>query len=298
MNIRLRKWGVALALVVLGGCGLGDSPSSAPSSTSTPAAPEATYSPPRNGYHFVSIGDWGTGWLAQRTLAKRMCELRRETSFDLIVTAGDNIYETGAPRDFKAKFFQPFACLLRNDVEFRSALGNHDIVTRNGRPELHEPRFGMNGRNYVVREGGVRFVIADSNDLRKRWMRNAIKPEQGDRWTIVVFHHPVYSSSSHHESTADFRHTLPPMFEKSGVDLVITGHTHVYAVTKSLHKIRYVTTGGGSASPHRCTPRWFTERCIVQYHFLSISAGTNKISVAAIGTSGATIDRFSTTGRD
>jgi predicted phosphodiesterase len=227
-----------------------------------------------------------------------MCELHKQAPFDLLVTAGDNIYETGAAADFKAKFFEPMACLLRKNVQFRSALGNHDIVSDNGRPELHEPRFGMNGRNYVIREGGVRFVIADSNDLRKRWMNTALKTQEGDRWTVVVFHHPVYSSSSHHESTDDFRFTLPPMFEKRGVDLVVTGHTHIYAVTKPLHKIRYVTTGGGSASPHDCDPKWYTERCIVEYHFLSIAAGDDKMTVAAIGPSGKTIDRFSTTGRN
>lgn len=283
----------AASLAVLLACAPSD-----PLAGTPVAAPEATYSPPGNGYHFLAIGDWGTGWQAQRTLGRRMCELRKHAPFDVVVTAGDNIYETGNPKDFRAKFYEPFRCLLRKGVQFRAALGNHDIHTRNGRPELNEPRFGMNGRNYVIREGGVRFVIADSNNMRKDWMRQAIQTEDGDRWTVVVFHHPVYSSSAHHESTANFRHMLPPIFEKHGVDLVINGHTHVYAVTKPLHRIRYVVTGGGSASPHSCNPRWFTERCIVEYHFLSVSAGTNRLTVAAIGPTGETIDRFRTTGRD
>ena len=87
--------------------------------------------------------------------------------------------------------------LFDREVRFRATLGNHDIITRNGRPELNEARFGMNGRNYVVREGGVRFVMVDSNDLRRRWLRGALQAEEGDRWTVVVFHHPVYSSSKH-----------------------------------------------------------------------------------------------------
>ena len=290
----IKKYLVVLALLGLSACGFGDSPGSA--AAVSPAA--TTYSPSAEGFHFIAIGDWGTGLQAQYTLASRMCELHKERSFDLVITAGDNIYETGSPDDFRAKFYEPFNCLFNKDVQFRAALGNHDIVTRDGRPELNEPRFGMNGRNYVIREGGVRFVIADSNALRKRWMSRALQPEEGDRWTMVVFHHPVYSSSHHHPSTDDWRFTLPPMFEKHGVDLVITGHTHIYAVTKPLHKIRYVTTGGGSASLHDCTPRWFTERCIKEHHFLSIVAGSDEISVAAIGESGDVIDRFSTTGRD
>jgi predicted phosphodiesterase len=288
------RW-AGLALVVLAGCGLGDG--AEPSSPAENLERASEHVGP-NAFHFVAIGDWGTGYPIQHALGRRMCELRRESPFDLVVTAGDNIYETGARSDFKPKFYDPFRCLLRNGVQFRAALGNHDLGTRNGRPELNEPRFGMNGRNYVIRKGGVRFVMADSNALRRRWLRRALQTEEGDRWTVVVFHHPVYSPSNDHPSEGDFRHTLPPMFEEAGVDLVINGHTHVYSVTEPLHKIRYVITGGGSASPHSCDPRWYTERCIVQYHFLSISAGTERISVVAIGPQGQQIDRFRTAGRD
>lgn len=288
--------GMALAtLLVLGACGFGSQDSAG---SDIPREPVASFTPSAKGFHFLAIGDWGTGTETQYKLGARMCDLRQQVPFDLLITAGDNIYETGSRSDFKAKFYDPFDCLLDKGVQFRATLGNHDVVTNNGRPELNEPRFGMRGRNYVLREEGVRFVMVDSNQLRRRWLRRALRPEDGDRWTIVAFHHPVYSSSSHHPSTDEYRFFMPPMFEKWGVDLVITGHTHVYAVTKPLHKIRYVTTGGGSASLHDCTPRWYTERCEERNQFLSIMAGKDEISVAAIAPSGVAIDRFSTTGRD
>ena len=293
---RIKKCAVVFALLGLSACGFGSPDSSA--IEPDPSPEEAMYTPSSDGFHFLAIGDWGTGTETQYTLANRMCELRKDVSFDLVITAGDNVYDTGSRGDFRAKFYDPFDCLLRKQVQFRSTLGNHDVITNNGRPELNEPRFGMNGRNYVIQEGGVRFVMVDSNRIRKRWLRRALRPEEGDRWTIVVFHHPVYSSSSVHGSTDGFRFFMPPMFEKQGVDLVITAHTHVYAVTKPLHKIRYVTTGGGSGPLYDCTPHWYTERCIEKNHFLSIVAGADEISVAAIDPAGAAIDRFSTPGRD
>jgi hypothetical protein len=70
-------------------------------------------------------------------------------------------------------------------------LGNHDIVTNNGSPELDEPAFGMHRRNYVVRASGVRFVFANSNGIRKKWLRRVTRVEGGDNWTVVSFHHPV-----------------------------------------------------------------------------------------------------------
>ncbi len=267
-----------------------DSPSPSPT-------PSPTESPPPVPFHFVAIGDWGTGWEPQYDLARRMCKMRRNQPFDLVVTAGDNIYETGHPDDFRAKFFRPFRCLLSNGVQFRSTLGNHDTQTRNGRPELNEARFGMPRRNYVLRQEGVRFVMADSNDLDRDWLRRATRMQAGDHRTIVVFHHPVYSSSSHHPSGSDRRESLTRLFARRGVDVVINGHTHLYAVTKPLRGIRYVTTGGGSASPHPCTPRRFTARCIVAYHFLSIEVGLHRIRVRAISPGAGVIHRFQTDGR-
>lgn len=282
------------SLVLLASCGLGAS-GEGPARSAQSSSLDAAAGP--NAYHFVAIGDWGTGFSTQSAIGRRMCELHDSNPFDIVVTAGDNIYEVGARSAFEAKFYRPFACLLDRDVRFHATLGNHDILTRNGRPELNESRFGMDGRNYVVRDGGVRFVMADSNNLRKRWLRGALRTEEGDRWTIVVFHHPVYSSSTGHESAEDFRYTLPKMFAKRGVDLVINGHTHVYAVTKPLKRIRYVTTGGGSASPHDCARRWYTARCIEEYHFLSIEAGNRAIHVTAIPPDGSPIDTFRTEGR-
>jgi acid phosphatase len=249
-----------------------------------------------NAYHFVAIADWGTGYSIQHDLGRRMCELHDEHPFDIVVTAGDNIYEVGARSAFQEKFYEPFACLFNRDVRFHSTLGNHDIQTRNGRPELNEERFGMDGRNYVVREGGVRFVMVDSNNLRKDWLRGALDTEDSDRWTIVVFHHPVYSPSDHHPED-NLRPALPRMFVRKNVDLVINGHAHVYAVTKRLKDIRYVTTGGGSASLHECSPRWYTQRCLERYEFLSIEAGHQAIHVTAIPPSGDPIDTFRTEGR-
>ena len=282
------------ALFLLASCGLGDSISGEPSSIEN-APVDAAAGP--NAYHFVAIGDWGTGFDTQHALGRRMCQLHDQRPFDIVVTSGDNIYEVGARSAFEAKFYDPFACLFDRNVRFHATLGNHDIITRNGRPELNEERFGMDGRNYVVREDGVRFVMVDSNDLRKRWLRNALETEEGDRWTIVLFHHPVYSSSTGHESEGDFRFSLPKMFASRGVDLVINGHTHVYSLTKPLKKIRYVVTGGGSASPHECARRWYTARCIEEYHFLSVEAGNRAIHVTAIPPEGAPIDTFRTEGR-
>lgn len=163
---------------------------------STPLPPSSLLRTKVRAKRFVVLGDWGTGLDSSDRVATRMCKWRKDHSFNLVVTTGDNIYPGGAASNFEDNFFEPFGCLLDNGVRWRSALGNHDVVADNGQPELDEPAFGMRGRNYVARISGVRFVIANSNDIRRGWLRRKLGAEDGDLWTVVSFHHRSFRPES------------------------------------------------------------------------------------------------------
>ena len=299
----------ALALVVLAGCSRGNARGfEAAQATGTPSM-TATLAPtptptPSDGpvaplLRFAVIGDFGSGFATQHEIADRMCEWRESHPFDLVVTTGDNIYPDGSRQYFQRRFFSPYDCLLRGGVEFRASLGNHDYATDRGRDVLSEPAFGMPKRDYVLRTGGVRFVVADSNVLDREWLSDATRARPLDLWTIVVFHHPVYSPGSHPDrgSTPGYRPSLPRLFEERGVDLVLNGHDHIYAASHPLRKIRYVVTGGGGASLYPCGDAWFAAECQSRNHFLFIVVGQDRITVRAIGSTGPPFHRFSTEGR-
>jgi len=297
----MRRLALAVAAIsLLGSCGTADdarfvdalqtpTPSATPSPSPTDLIPTADL-------RFAVIGDFGSGDANEQAVADRMCRWRQRHDYDIVFTTGDNVYPNGSRARFGAAFFQPMACLLDHGVQFHASLGNHDIVTDNGRPEIEEPAFGMEKRNYVIREGGVRVVLADSNSLQRDWLRRALTARATDRWTIAVFHHPVYSPGTH-GSTPGFRPGLPRMFRRKGVDLVLNGHDHLYSVTRPLRKIRYVVTGGGGAGLYPCRDFWFVERCSSVHHFLYVRATTDEIKVKAIPTTGPPLDRFSTAGR-
>lgn len=294
-----------MAIVLLGACAPFPSADDRPRSmrqSARPGAPTAspdpvpTLEPGAPTMRFAVIGDFGTGLSDQFEVARRMCRWRRNHPYRQVFTTGDNIYDVGDPDDFDEKFFRPYSSLLSNDVRFHASLGNYDVVTDNGSPEIEEPAFGMRGRNYVIRKRGVRFVVADSNALDRDWLRSALRPRSGDRWTVVLFHHPVFSPGTH-GSTPGFRPELPRMFRRKGVDLVLNGHDHLYSVTKPRNRIRYVVTGGGGAGLYSCHDAWFTARCIERYHFLYVVAKPDGIEVRAVPASGASFHRFFTTGR-
>jgi hypothetical protein len=246
---------------------------------------------------FAVIGDFGEGTEAQRMLAGRMCRWRRRHPFKLVVTTGDNIYPDGSQGNFESKFFGPYSCLLNRGVTWRASLGNHDYETDRGRAELDTPAFGLRSRNYVFGRRRVRFVVADLNQLDVAWLRKATRARPEIRWTIVVFHHPVYSPGRQHGSTRGFAPALPRLFRRRGVDLVLNGHDHIYSVSRPLGGIRYVVTGGGGAPLYDCTTTSFTQTCRERHHFLYVVAGPHKIRVRAVGIRGAPFARFRTNRR-
>jgi acid phosphatase len=248
-------------------------------------------------FNFAVIGDFGTGGEEQAAVAERMCKWRAYHSFDDVFTTGDNIYDTGHEKRFQARFWNPYGCLFDAGVKWHATLGNHDIIANDGLYELNERTFGMKARNYVVRRGGVRFVMVDSNSLRMGWMKHHLRSEPADRWTVVLFHHPVYSPSPAHGSTPGFRKLLNPLFRRRGVDLVLNGHDHLYSVTKPIKKIRYLVTGGGGRELYPCGQTNFSEVCVERNHFVYIHAGRYRLRVRAVPATGAVFHRFQTEGR-
>lgn len=245
---------------------------------------------------FAVIGDFGSRSFDQLSVAARMCDWLERNPYDLVITTGDNIYPDGDPKYFEDAFFKPYKCLLDAGVQWHVTLGNHDIVVGNGEAELSEPAFGMNGRNYVVRENGVRFVLADSNELDRAWLDEALEPQPGDRWTVVAFHHPVLSPGLH-GSTPGFE-DVPDLFVEHGVDLVVNGHDHVYAVTKPQDGLRYVVTGGGGAELYPCLPNEMTDVCKLEHHFLFVEADDVDLEVTAVPAQGPPFHSFTTRGLD
>jgi hypothetical protein len=255
----------------------------------------ARLSRPNAKLRVAAIGDFGDGTEAQAALGSRMCTWHRKHPFNIVLATGDNIYPDGSARYFPSRFFEPYECLQRRGVQWHAVLGNHDVMTENGAPQLSTPAFGMRGRNYLVRRRHVRMVFVDSNELNIRWLRRALRTKPSNRWTIVIMHHPVYSAG-HHFPTPGFIPRLPRLFERRGVDLVLTGHDHLYSQSRPLGNVRYVVTGAGGDDVHDCISRSFIRSCHSRTHFLYVTAG-RWIRVRAVDTEGLVFVRFRIRGR-
>ena len=178
---------------------------------------------------FAAIGDNGTGDQPQYDIAKQMSAAHQAFPFDLVIMLGDNMYGGQKPIDFIRKFEKPYADLLAAGVMFRASLGNHDQPTN-----VSYKLYNMDGRYYSYVRNNVRFIALDSTQVdaqQLRWVESTLRDAKED-WKICYFHHPLYSNAARHGSSVDLRVMLEPLFLKYGVNVVFTGHDHVYERVK------------------------------------------------------------------
>jgi len=192
----------------------------------------------------VVIGDNGTGSREQAELAEQMARLREHFRYDLVLMVGDNFYGAQRSSDLEQKFARPYRSLLDAGVTFQAALGNHDDQSST----INYPPLNMNGRRYYTfARPGVRFVVLDTNVLdapQLEWADTVLQ-QATEPWRIAFFHHPLYGNARRHGANVDLRLLLEPLLLKHRVQVVFSGHDHVYERLKPQKGIHYFVTGSG-----------------------------------------------------
>ncbi|PYX12044.1 MAG: metallophosphoesterase [Acidobacteria bacterium] len=194
---------------------------------------------------FAVIGDSGTGDRDQYQVAQEMETYRQKVGFDFVIMLGDNIYGSHHPNDFTQKFELPYKPMLDAGVKFYAALGNHDDPNDE---RLYKP-FNMGGeRYYAFKKGDVAFFALDSNYMdpnQLSWIDQNLQNTKS-KWKICYFHHPLYNEGRSHGPDLDLRTQLTPLFKRYGVNLVLSGHEHVYERIKPQDNIYYLVLGNSA----------------------------------------------------
>lgn len=77
-------------------------------------------------------------------------------------------------------------------------------------------------------------IVLDENSMgtQKAWLEKVLS-ESTQKWTIITFHHPIYSSGTGRDNK-EFREAFKPIFDMYKVDLVLQGHDHSYGRGRNL----------------------------------------------------------------
>ncbi|MEH2161503.1 MAG: metallophosphoesterase [Nostoc sp.] len=242
---------------------------------------------------FVSVADTGTGAKGQYAVARAMNAYHKQNPYDLVVLAGDNIYNNGEIEKIGEVFERPYQLLLKQGVKFQACLGNHDIRTANGEPQIKYAGFNMKGRYYTFKRNKVQFFALDTNsnaDWKNQltWLEKELSLSNTP-WKVVFGHHPIYSSGQY-GSNPDFIKTFTPLFKKYGVQLYINGHEHSYERTRAIDSTTYLICGAGAGNRPVGRSEW-TEYSTSDLSFASYEVYKDRIEISAIATNNRVFDK-------
>src|SRR5919202_2465286 len=234
---------------------------------------------------FVSVADTGTGTPEQYAVAAAMSRHHQLNPYDLVILAGDNIYNNGEMEKIGAVFEKPYQALLKQGVRFQACLGNHDIRTNNGNLQVRYPGFNMSGRYYTFPRGHVQFFALDTNHnadwkAQLAWLEQELSGSAAP-WKVVFGHHQIYSSGQY-GLNQPFIQALTPLFQKHRAPLYINGHEHNYERTRPIDGTSYVICGAGAGTRPVGRSQW-TAYSAERLSFAAYEVYRDRLIVSGIG---------------
>ena len=200
-------------------------------------------------YSFVFTGDPQLGasgsidrdadsWLAATT---QIAALQPDAS--MLLSAGDQVESHRRENEYAALL----APELMQQLPLVSTIGNHDnqgqaFMTHFNRPNLsgthgYETTQDRAGGDYWFEYNGVLYLNLNSNARSAdeqdhiAFARDVIAERGADAtWVVAVWHHSIYSAAFHslEQDVVERRAALAPAMSELGVDLVLSGHDHIY----------------------------------------------------------------------
>jgi hypothetical protein len=173
-------------------------------------------------------------------------------------------------------------------------------------PQFTLPDNGVDGlpeSTYYLDYQGTRIISLNSNEqleLQQQWLAKVLE-DNPNRWTILTFHHPVFSSAKG-RSNDKLRELWKPLFDKHKVDIVLQGHDHSYARGMNLPKgqnrqeinsgTMYVVSVSGPKMYELTSERWMDRGAENTQLYQIINVSHDKLQYKAYAATGELYDAF------
>ena len=223
---------------------------------------------------------------------------------DLLLHVGDLAYPNGTLQDLDAGFFGPFATLLSR-APVLPIMGDHDVRADNGASFFQVFSLPPNGvadppRFYSFRQGPAEVFCLDvesssygEDSPQYQWLQSRLAASTA-AWKFVTVFEPPFSSEN---SNVIERLTFSPLFERYGVDIVFSGHEHLYERTKPLlffdpagSPVIYVTEGGGGAVLSSFVRQDFSSFVEATYGYVTVEIHGGSLRLEARRPDGSLLD--------
>ncbi len=181
---------------------------------------------------------------------------------DLALFTGDFVNNGGLDGEW-AKWFEIEAPFIAR-VPFLPAIGNHELFGYKGGPHydhffigppraLYDAYGDKSARTYAFDYGSLHVLTLDPygdwTEMIEFIDADLASPEAtAAKFRIILMHPPMYTFS-YHRAEGPLRDVVMPRARAAGVQLVATGHNHVYE-RFWLGDLQQIVTGGGGGYLH------------------------------------------------
>ena len=183
----------------------------------------------------------------------RVGELAKSLKPDLVLTLGDQQYDTGTKDDYMASYDKVWGSLW--DIT-RPAPGNHEYYDEDaaGYYDYFEGRQPGPPGYYRVTANSWNIYVLNSNCSKidcaaeEDWLDREMAAHPS-RCSLITMHHPRFSSGKEHGNTAGVKGLWRKAFEHR-TDIALAGHDHDY------ERFARLGVAGKRALAVASTPSW------------------------------------------
>ena len=207
----------------------------------------------KTGETLYQVRDAALRWMKENPMLTEQDDIQINSSvkkplINVWIALGDIAYRSGSNEQFQSALFNSFEDIIANTVLW-PVYGNHDDRRRAYFKIFTLPENAEAGgvashteNYYSIDYSNVHFVMLDSQASDRSatgkmaiWLKSDLA-KNSKPWLIAAFHHPPYSKGTHDSDDSfdsdgrmqDMRKNIVPILEQADVDLVLSGHSHMY----------------------------------------------------------------------
>ncbi len=242
----------------------------------------------------------------------QVAALANQYKTDFSIHLGD-IVDDGTNLTSWTQWFSYGAGFLNKNLTYY-CVGNHEANDTTLFQNIFTLPDSQNTELYYSFEyGNAVFICLNTEYItnqQTQWLYSTLHNYQNKKWKIVFFHRPFYSIGYHIGEMNAYLDTWWKAFDSAGVDLIFSGHEHMYERTKPInysvspntpvseYGSNYgqgrceIVCGGAGAPLYAGVPDIFTQSYASLNHFCKISICGNILIDSTFSKDGSLIDSF------
>jgi acid phosphatase type 7 len=249
-------------------------------------------------FTFLVYGDNRSDPVAHASVVRAM----QQAPSDFLVNTGDYVEDGREASDWQ-QFFDAEGPMLRDRCMF-GCVGNHELIERAGDNYLRyfgatiDPTKELPRLYGSFRWQNTRFFLLNGQDTfdsgaEIEWLKGALDAagkEPGLGWRIAVVHFGYRSAGPHGDNPRMLSAGVDRLLREKKVDLVLSGHDHIYERGEE-KGMRYVVSGGGGAPLYRVkNPLPSTRKVEPAYHYVAVDVSDVGVKLVAKRVDGSILD--------